>query len=208
MKEKKSKYLGLKVIYSILSFIWGSILALLILWTGLFLYSLVFAKEYIPIFWGLTANLNLQSLGVTTKLTEDIWLGTTESSVIVINPSLGLALYSYFYFLFFFGAFGYAIFITRKIILSVIVGNPFVKANSDRIRIIGITLIAVPIILRISSYLVLNSLEIVKTKGIISFSGSFTNFSEAGLIFGLLFLVISEVFRVGLLMKEEQDLTV
>ncbi len=208
MEEKKNKYPGLKVIYSILSFLWGSILALLILWTGLFLYSLVFAKEYMPIMWGLTANLNLQALGVATKLTENIWLSSAESSIIVFEPSFGLSLYSYLYMLIVAGSFGYVILITRKIISSVLDGNPFKKINGIRLRIIGIILIAVPIVLQFVSHIVLNSISIVGTKGINSYSSSFGTYTSAGFVFGLLFLVIAEVFSIGVKIKEEQDLTV
>jgi hypothetical protein len=208
METKQTKYPGLKVIYSILSFFWGSVLTLLILWTGLFLYSVLIAKEYMPIMWGLTANLNLQTLGVATKLTENIWLSTTESSIIIFNPSFGLSLYSYLYMLIIAGAFGYVILITRKIISSILDGSPFKKINSVRLRIIGIILIAVPIVLQIVSHIVLNSINIMGAKGINSFSSSYSAYASTGFIFGLLFLVISEVFRIGVLMKEEQDLTV
>jgi hypothetical protein len=208
MKAKQTRYAGLKAIYSILSFLWGSVLTLMVLWTGLFFYSILFAKEYLPIMWGLAANLNLQTLGVATKLTENIWLSTAESSIIVFNPSFGLSLYSYLYMLTIVGAFGYVILITRKIISSVLDGNPFKKVNSVRLRMIGVILIAVPIVLQIVSHIVLNSISIVGTKGINSFSSSYGTYASAGFVFGLLFLVISEVFRVGVLMKEEQDLTV
>ena len=208
MKTIQTKYTGLKTIYSILSFFWGAVLTLLVLWTGLFFYSVLFAKEYMPIMWGLTANLNLETLGVATKLTENIWLSSAESSIIVFKPSFGLSLYSYFYMMIIAGAFGYVILITRKIISSVLEGNPFQKINSVRLRIIGIILITVPIVLQIASRIVLNSISIVGTKGINSFSSSYGTYSSAGFVFGLLFLVIAEVFRVGVLMKEEQDLTV
>lgn len=208
MKSIQTKYTGLMVIYSILSFTLSMVVTLLIVWTGLFLYSVLFFKELMPIMWGLSANLNLQTLGVAKKLTENIWLGSAESSIIVFNPSFGLALYSYLYMAIIAGAFTYVILITRKIISSVLEGNPFKKINGVRLRIIGIILIALPIVLQIASHIVLNSIRIVGSKGVNSFSSSYGTYASVGFVFGLLLLVIAEVFRVGVMMKEEQDLTV
>ena len=208
MEINKNKHIGLKFIYSVLSFTWGMIVPLLLLWTGLFIYSTFFSKELLPVMWGLSARLNLQTLGVAKKLTDNIWLSSTDSSIIVFNPSFGLSLYSYLYFIIVVSAIGYVVLMTRRIISSVLEGSPFIKTNSLRLRVIGLILIIVPVFLQVFSYIMLNSINILNTNRITSFSSSYGSYTFAGFVFGLLFLVIDEVFRVGVAMKEEQDLTV
>ncbi len=91
----------------------------------------------------------------------------------------------------------------RKILKSFISNDPFLKSNLRRIRLIGIMLMLYPIVLYIfgigySNYLNSNFGEY----------DFVNNMDFWPLFFGLFTLVISEVFRLGIEYREDNNLTI
>jgi len=86
--------------------------------------------------------------------------------------------------------------------------NPFTRKNGTRLRAIGITIIIASVFWKKIYSLLLISM----VSGKISIEGieisSHSNFDFQVILLGLIILVISEVFRLGSEMKEEQELTI
>ena len=86
--------------------------------------------------------------------------------------------------------------------------NPFTRKNGTRLRAIGIaTIIASVFWKKIYSLLLISMVNgEILTEGFEISSHSNLNFQV--ILLGLIIIVISEVFRVGAEMKEEQELTI
>ncbi len=86
--------------------------------------------------------------------------------------------------------------------------NPFSRKNGTRLRAIGITIIIASVFWNE----IYSSLLSYMVRGHISIEGidisSHSNFNFQVILLGLIILVISEVFRLGAEMKEEQELTI
>jgi hypothetical protein len=95
----------------------------------------------------------------------------------------------------------------RKIFATLAAGDPFVRANATRLRLIGLVVIAFDIgraVLGLGQSLYLRSA--LSTSGVeirIEFG-----FTVEVIFLGLALLVIGEVFRIGAGMREDQALTV
>lgn len=91
----------------------------------------------------------------------------------------------------------------RKILRSFVSNNPFLKSNLHRIRFIGIVLVLYPIVAYIFGFfytLYLNT----------NFGGQefVNNVDLWPLLFGLFAFVLSEVLRLGIEYREDNDLTI
>jgi hypothetical protein len=95
----------------------------------------------------------------------------------------------------------------RKIFATLTVGNPFVLENSKRMRKIGL-LIFGGVLVELIAGSVIGKLimDNVLIRGVtFSVKGSL---NIGGIFFGLVILVLAEIFRQGALLKDEQDLTI
>ncbi len=213
MEEKKIRDLGLKIVYSILSVLWGiaiagGVLTIVMLVTNLFISN----AQMWPIDF-VKVNLDLKALKLDTTLPKNIFLADNNATVFLYNPSVWLVAISYLKFVLYEAVFAYLVYTTRKIILTVLDENPFTNLNSKRIRWIGTILVAVPIFTSIFSSLLywtnlLNLESYNKFTGIKSVYLNLNIFDWNAVLFGFLFISIAEVFRIGVRIKEEQDLTV
>jgi hypothetical protein len=113
------------------------------------------------------------------------------------------------------------IFILRKFVHSLNDENPFTLQNVKRLQIIGILLLLIEPLLWIMRYFLTELVESYVTHTIFTLGsiagkvGYWVGFNIASGVFlsswitvGFIVLVIAEVFRQGLKMKEEQDLTI
>lgn len=98
----------------------------------------------------------------------------------------------------------------RGFLESLKTGNPFIKKNAGKIRIIGLYIIGVEILRFLS---VFGFILYLKNK--ISITGSWiywdsfkSHFDPGTLFLGFVILVIAEIFRLGAKLKEEQELTI
>ncbi|MBI5726535.1 MAG: DUF2975 domain-containing protein, partial [Ignavibacteriales bacterium] len=85
------------------------------------------------------------------------------------------------------------------------VGSPFTLENAKRLRIIAFLLSGVPLLLHIACRIFIN-LTVPVTNGYITIKGTGDTY-EYVFIGGLVF-IISEVFRKGVQLQQEYDLTV
>ena len=212
MEGKKIRDLGLKTIYSILSVLWGiaiagGVLTIIMCVVNIFVKGQTWPIDFVK------ANLDTKLLGLDEILPKDVFIGNAQLTLFIYKPSTLLIIISYLKLLTYEIIFAYLVFSTRKIILTVLDESPFIKRNADRIRKIGTVLVAVPILTSIVTLLIsyLNLLNLgyyYSIKGIKSIFINLNIFDWNAVLFGFLFLAISEVFRIGVKMKEEQDLTV
>ena len=214
MKGKKIRDIGLKTIYSILSVLWGIAIAGGVLTIVMFVINLFFIKnsQMWPIDF-VKVNLDIKALKLDTTLPKNIFLANNNATVILYNPSIWLVVISYLKFILYEAVFAYLVYTTRKIILTVLDESPFTNLNSKRIRWIGTILVAVPIFTSNFSSLLywtnlLNLESYNKLTGIKSVYLNLNIFDWNAVLFGFLFIAVAEVFRIGVKMKEEQDLTV
>jgi len=98
----------------------------------------------------------------------------------------------------------------REFLESLKTGNPFIKKNAGRIRIIGLFIIGAEILRFLS---VFGFILYLKNK--ISITGSWiywesfkSHFNLGTLFLGFVILVIAEIFRLGAKLQEEQELTI
>ncbi len=98
----------------------------------------------------------------------------------------------------------------RGFLESLKTGNPFIKKNAGKIRIIGLFIIGAEILRFLS---VFGFILYLKNK--ISIPGSWiywesfkSHFNLGTLFLGFVILVIAEIFRLGAKLQEEQELTI
>ena len=104
----------------------------------------------------------------------------------------------------------FVLYLIIKIIHSVIKGNPFHPKNGSRLKIISAIVIFIPLILQYSVNSMINGVI-----GNLSFTGITLHSEITGrstiivsIFSGILLFIISEVFRIGTSLKEENELTV
>ncbi len=197
-----------KNLYGVLSVILGITLALFTVQVVLFITSII-KGDPLPSSYAFPVNIFMTNNHYLSNGAKDIYVGNISGQILFFNPSILLQLYSGFYAIIIWAAVSYIIFLIRKIIRSIIEGNPFIKENGMRLRRTGIVLILVNIVLWISRLLVAN--PAVTGIKIDNVKLSATGFSETFYISlgaGMFLIVLSEVFRIGTSLKEENELTV
>jgi len=95
----------------------------------------------------------------------------------------------------------------HKMLLTVLEGNPFATENAQRLRIIAFVLFTLTILTSLA-----NALsgwwvhEMIQLPGVEAVARFRLDLGKIGI--GILILLLAEVFRLGVAMKEEQDLTI
>jgi hypothetical protein len=146
------------------------------------------------------------------------WVGEAELKVLAAFKFTGGNRYALLFKVFgtLIGVVGLVIlFYLRKFIKSLSEGNPFVAENARRLQIIGWLSIGSAI------FTVINNLvthfiiiDAVAIKGIVLHTNWIALIADGfgsailHLFYGFIVIVIAEVFRLGSIIKEEQDLTV
>ncbi len=207
MKKHKSR--SIKFIYSNLSVLYGGSIAL----TGLFVIMHIaglFLKFPFPAAMGFPVNVMFANPGAVSSTPEGVSLmGGLSTSLLVYRPSQIISLYSCLYITIVGGGMAYILFLIRKIVMTVYNGNPFVRENAKRMRIVAIVIVFAPLLLDILSRFAVSSLLQGRSfPGLVLTYRGFGEQNYTLIPFGLLLFVISEVFRIGVTLKEESDLTV
>lgn len=101
----------------------------------------------------------------------------------------------------------WVLFILRKIVRSVGKGNPFDPENGKRLRLIGLSIIAVTLFDFLHDIL-LNLFITPRLSFDSIVPQSSVSFSVEGILSAMVILVIGEAFRIGAEMKKEQDLMI
>jgi hypothetical protein len=197
-----------KNIYGFLFLSLGTTLTLLALRTGLFAYSFikgvpVVSPETFPVSVFMTDNHSLVNQG------KDVYLCDLSGHILFFKPSIGLQLYSGFYTMIILGCLSLVIYLMQKIIRTTVKGNPFVKENGKRLRIIAFVFLIVPLILKIwQNHIVSSVISSIKIDNVSLIAGNSNGLILIGFIAGAFFGFLSEVFRIGASLKEENELTV
>lgn len=96
-----------------------------------------------------------------------------------------------------------------KIIKTTLDGNPFVMKNVTLLRIIGLLILLTPVVLNfVYSFYVDSLIKNIKMGSLLFSTKNFGPVEYIGIFVGLIFAVLQEVFRVGIKIKEETELTV
>jgi hypothetical protein len=104
----------------------------------------------------------------------------------------------------------YCIILLRKIVNTVINGDPFIPENGKRLRIISLIVIFLPLIIQLIVWFVTK--HAISKLQFPSWGIRFDFLDNSSLItyiaIGIFVFIVSEVFRIGISLKEEQELTV
>jgi hypothetical protein len=208
---KKTKNLSAKTIYSFLSLTLGVYGATFMVVIGMLIYS-AFSHNFqppvndIPVFIFIRNPAFLQDINHTADISgflgslslfrAALWIKAfyTISQVISMLSVL------------------YSVVLLRKIVKTVIEGNPFIPKNGKRLKVVALITIIVPLVLQISTFFVTGHITRQLYFAEMTVSPSLMGMGSIGtstyLLAGGFIFVISEVFRIGTSLKEEQDLTV
>jgi len=142
-------------------------------------------------------------------------LGIQELATISFTTKNRFALLMLFVTAYVFLAFSFIIILQlKKFLKSIEIGQPFQKENVNTIRIVAYAMIAEPMIslLGISgfTYYLYQPVQIENTRFTIFWMALFDKIPDAfwQAFYGLVILLIAEIFRLGTKLKEEQALTV
>lgn len=197
-----------QIMFWLLSIALLSSLTLGILTAGGVLFSLIKGNPMLPSD-AFPVNIVITNTHNFVNNTKDIYVGDLSGQLFFVNPSIGLQMYSLFYTIIFWLSLSYIIFLMMKLVRTVMKGNPFVKENGKRLRIIALIFIFVPMILDAWRIRIISSiLPLIKIENIRLMSYSSEEILHISLVVGLFFIVLSEVFRIGTSLKEENELTV
>ncbi|MDR3609322.1 MAG: DUF2975 domain-containing protein [Ignavibacteriaceae bacterium] len=203
----KNGNLSAKTIYSLLSIALGMNIGLLLIIIFM-LFSSFFSPGVIRYFSNIPVLINFNN-GLGWKM-QNGDLINMHGSLKLANSYYGInLLISICQMLILLGSVN-CIILLRKIVNTVIAGDPFVPQNGKRLRIISLIIIFLPIIIQLNVW--------VATKQAISalqyprWGIRFDFLDNSSLItyivIGIFVFIVSEVFRIGISLKEEQELTV
>ena len=202
---KKVKNLSAKTIYSLLSFTLGMIILLLGINIAALIYS-IFSSRSIVLdpFANIPVQLNFQ------KHLQWSGIVDTRGSLLLWDSFRGVKIFlSICNILVMFGSV-YIILTLRKIIKTVIAGDPFIPQNGKRLKLIAMIIFFLPFVIQLFSWIVTKQAISQLQFPDIAIGFDFLNNGKLStyLIISLFLYVISEVFRIGTSLKEEQEFTV
>ena len=200
---KKVKHLSAKTIYSLLSIALGMNILLLGVNIALLIYS-IFSSRAIDPFAKIPVQLNFQK--------QLQWSGIvdTHGSLLMWDSFHSVKIFlSFCNILVTFGSV-YVILILRKIIKTVIAGDPFIPQNGKRLKLMAMIIFFLPLVIQLFSWIVTK--QVISQLQFPTIAIGF-DFLDNGnlrtyLITSIFLYIISEVFRIGTSLKEEQELTV
>lgn len=213
MKESKMRRFRnpAKNTYGFLSVALGAAVTGFVALTGVFVFSLIQGVP-LPSPDAFPVNIMINNHYLANEA-KDIYLCDLSGHLLFFKPSIGLQLCSGTFTIFISGCLAFVIYLLRKIVGTTVKGDPFVKENGRRLRIIGIMFIIVPLVLQAwQKYLVSSVISSVRIENVSlttgSVTGSIIGILPISLTAGLFFLALSEVFRIGASLKEENEMTV
>ncbi|MDR3625509.1 MAG: hypothetical protein P4L45_01670, partial [Ignavibacteriaceae bacterium] len=147
---EKIRISRLKRFHGLLTIALGATITLFAAWLFTFFLFLIKGKP-IPSIYGLPVDILMRNNRVLIDSSKQIYVGDIKGSILLFNPSNLIAIYSCLYTVFIWLCLSYIIYLMRKIIGTIIAGNPFVLQNRTRLRIIGGIFAAGPALLHFIS---------------------------------------------------------
>ena len=198
----------IKMIYRYLAGV-SIIIACLVLYSLYDFVQLLINGKPLTFLWGLNVNVSNFGNKVLTNTANNIFITDLNGSLLFFKQSIWLKLYSGLYPALIWTSVFFICFLLLKIIKTTIDGNPFVMKNVIRLRIIGLLILLTPIVLNfIYSFYVDSLIKDIKMGNLTFSTKDFGPIEYIGIFVGLIFAVLQEVFRVGIKIKEENELTV
>jgi hypothetical protein len=205
---KPIKTFNIKGIYNYLLFI-SIFTAFMVLFSLFELIMLLTRGRPLTFLWGLTVNLFPTDFNTFASYPDKIRINNISGSVLFYEPSFGINLYSGLYNLVIWLLIAYILYLLLKIIRTTLNGNPFVMQNVIRLRIIGFIIMVAPSALHsISTFFVNHFIQNIKMENIKLSASDGGPTTVIGIFVGLIFIALQEVFRTGIKLKEENELTV
>jgi hypothetical protein len=204
---KKNRNFSAKTIYSLLSIALGMNIGLLLIIIFMLISSSYSPKviQYfsnIPIFIYFNKRLGWEMLaGSIVNMHGSLLLAKSYHDIILLISICRL--------LTLLGVV-YCIILLRKIVNTVITGDPFIPQNGKRLRIISLIVIFLPLIIQLIVWFVTK--HAISKLQFPNWGIRFDFLDNSSLItyiaIGIFVFIVSEVFRIGNSLKEEQELTV
>jgi hypothetical protein len=210
MKTERSSTL---TIYSGLSVFWGGTLGLSALYV-VFLILILFKITPMPLDYGL--NVRLEPIVKINEINNGYSLVNLEGKLICFDPGLGISVLLGLIPVLVWTSVSYAVFLLRKILKNVYNGNHFNSENIKYTKILAYLIIIVPHIIVIMQNIALStlpqklSIHSMEVKKLVSGPIQIFNFVVLPhyILLGAVIYVFAEVFKVGNVLKQENDLTV
>ena len=150
---KKIRNLSAKTIYGFLSIALGMCFANLAASIGLLIYSLIY-KMQLPSITELPVLMRINNHTFLQDINQTAIVSRIQGSLLLVSSSTGIKLFTSIYQIVLIISTGLCLWIMRKIIWTVIQGEPFVPQNGKRIKVLAMIVIFVPLILQVSAYFV------------------------------------------------------
>lgn len=209
MEEKKKTRSAVVGAYSMLSIFFGGLIAITLLQIGLFLLGIFTPGEFLPAFSGMEVTMNPNEVEVWRDQSSKYSVFGFEGILTVYEPGMAIFICSNLIPISVYASLLVIVFMIRKIIGTIQSGNPFTVKNGNRIRIISLLIIFVPLFAALLRYIIKLSLPenlTINGMGIAMHAFRFDFMST--LTVGLIVMAIGEVFIAGAKLKEENELTV
>lgn len=196
--------------YSMLSIFFGGLIAIILLQIGLFLFDIFTPGEFLPTnVLGMEVYMYPSEIEVWTDQSSKYSVHGIEGILTVYEPDAAVFICSNLIPLSVYASLLIIVFLIRKIIGTIHMGNPFTKENGKRIRMISLLIIFMPVWITLLRYVVkLNLPEGLTINGMEISMHAFRFDFISVLTIGLIVLAIGEVFVAGAKLKEESELTV
>ena len=206
---KKFKNLSAKTIYSLLSLALGMKIMVLALNIAMLIYSF-FSKGALDAFSSIPILVRLNTQGGYHTIENTAFIDSMYGSLSFFRSFVGAKiLFSFCQMISTVGTI-ICLILVRRIIQTVIGGDPFTQQNGKRLKLMAMIIFLLPLLLHLISSVVANNVISQLKFPDIAIGYDFWDKGNlsTSLFAGLFLFVISEVFRIGTSLKEEQELTV
>lgn len=209
MEEKKKTGTAVVSAYSMLSIFSGGLIAITLLQIGLFLLGIFTPGEFLPAFSGMEVTMYPNEVEVWTDQSSKYSVFGIEGILTVFEPNMPVFICSNLIPISVYASLLAVVFLIRKIIGTIHKGNPFTVKNGNRIRIISLLIIFVPLFVALLRYIIkVNLPDDLAINGMGIAMHAFRFDFMTTLTLGLIVMAIGEVFVAGAKLKQENDLTV
>lgn len=210
MEEKKKTGTSVVGAYSMLSIFFGGLIAITLLQIGLFLLGIFSSGGFLPTSPnGMEVTLNPNEVEVWTDQSSKYSVFGIEGILTVFEPNMPVFICSNLIPISVYASLLAIVFMIRKIIGTIHKGNPFTVKNGNRIRIISLLIIFVPLFVALLRYIIkVNLPDDLAINGMGIAMHAFRFDFMTTLTLGLIVMAIGEVFVAGAKLKQENDLTV
>lgn len=221
MENKKRKPI-IVIVYGLINVLYGMSLGIIVFWVGFYLIHFFIPSINIPILWDASYQMDFfHKIGPDDNSKFDFYLYVAGSKMMLYSNLEKLTFLSFAYHSIIIFVTTFLISSLKNILKNIYDGNPFFNENILLIRWIGIILIVTPIVLDFTKYMLFSSMPSNLVMEIKQWNAVFltyvykpmlTSFNYLQWLYmavgGLIIIVLAEVFKYGLQLKQENDLTV